>query len=89
MISNQYSVSSASFKAIPSLLIKSALLTAHRASLVLAPIDIPLPATCFERTNFLTSTNFSSRSTISQAKSNVFLTMTLSFLFLTVVILHS
>ena len=48
--SSQYSVSSASFKAIFSLLVKSALLCAFLLSRIFAPILVPERRICFERT---------------------------------------
>ena len=81
IISNQYFVSSASFKEIPSLLIKSALLTALCASLTFAPIESPLLVTCFDIKYFLFSFNKSSKSRISHAKSSVLLTIMLSLSF--------
>lgn len=48
---NQYSVSLASFKAIFILFKKSALDCACAASLIKAPIDVPLLNSCFDKTN--------------------------------------
>lgn len=49
--SNQYCVSSASFKAIDNLLMKSALLCEFFLSLALAPMLVPLLRICLDRTN--------------------------------------
>ena len=46
--SNQYSVSSASFKEMLSLLIKSAVLYAFLLSAIFAPILVPLRQSCFD-----------------------------------------
>ena len=78
-ISNQYLVSSASFKAIPNLFLKSFVLTPLCASLVLAPILVPLFYNWEANSKSLFFFSLSVKWTISQANWKLFTRIGLLF----------